>query len=92
MRDRLTRDQINEIMDEMGESLVLMDGMDEALIGISQRPNEPMLAVYSYDSIIDVLMANDGMFYDDAVEYAEFNICCAWIGPETPIIVRSLVY
>lgn len=92
MRDRLTRDQINEIMDEMGESLVLMDGMDEALIGISQRPNEPMLAVYSYDSIIDVLMANDGMSYDDAVEYAEFNICCAWIGPETPIIVRSLVY
>lgn len=92
MHDRLTRDQIDQILEEMGESLVLMDGMDDALIGISQRGNEPTLAVYSYERIIDVLMGYEGMSYDDAVDYAEFNICCAWIGPETPIIVRSLVY
>ena len=67
-----------------------MDGFDEACIGFSQRINEPMLAVYSYDMMLDLLMDRDGMELDVAEEYIEYNCVGAWIGEQTPIIVRSL--
>jgi hypothetical protein len=67
-----------------------MDGFDEAFIGTSQRINEPMLAVYSYDKMVDLLMDRDGMEVDEAMEYIEYNCVGAWIGEQTPIIVRSL--
>jgi hypothetical protein len=49
-----------------------------------------MLAVYSYDMMLDLLMDRDGMELDVAEEYIEYNCVGAWIGEQTPIIVRSL--
>ena len=66
------------------------DGFDEALIGFSQRMNEPMLAVYSYEKMVRVLMDNDDLSYDDAVEYVDFNVVGAWVGEQTPVIVMPI--
>lgn len=82
-----TRDQLNEYLEEMGESTLLMDGFEDALIGFSRRINDPLLAVYSYDKMIEVLMMRDGMSYDDATEYIDFNCVGAYVGEQTPIIV-----
>ena len=82
--------QINEYLKSIGESALLADGFDEALIGFSQRMNEPMLAVYSYEKMVQVLMDNDDLSYDDAVEYVDFNVVGAWVGEQTPIIVMPL--
>ena len=82
--------QINEYLDSIGESTLLADGFDEALIGFSQRMNEPMLAVYSYEKMVQVLMDNDDLSYDDAVEYVDFNVVGAWVGEQTPIIVMPI--
>lgn len=87
----LTRSQIDEALKEMDESALLMDGFDEAFIGFSRRINEPMLAVYSYDKLIKVCMERDGMEYEEAVEYVDFNVIGAWVGEQTPIIVMPLV-
>ena len=86
----LTRVQINEYLESIGESTLLADGFDEALIGFSQRMNEPMLAVYSYEKMVQVLMDNDDLSYDDAVEYVDFNVVGAWVGEQTPIIVMPI--
>jgi len=86
----ITREILNEYLNEIGEPVLLMDGFDEAFIGTSQRINEPMLAVYSYDKMVDLLMDRDGMEVDEAMEYIEYNCVGAWIGEQTPIIVRSL--
>jgi hypothetical protein len=37
-----------------------------------------------------VLMTRDGMDYDEASEYIDFNCVGAYVGEQTPIIVRSL--
>ena len=29
------------------------------------------------------------MSYEDAVDYYGFNITCAWVGPHTPIIMKT---
>lgn len=85
-----TRDKIDEYLKEMDESTLLMDGFEDALIGFSQRINDPLLAVYSYDKMVEVLMYRDGMDYDEACEYIDFNCVGAYVGEQTPIIVRSL--
>jgi hypothetical protein len=88
---RLTREVIHEALVAMDESALLMDGFDEAFIGWSRRGNEPLLAVYSYDKMIDVCVDRDGMEYEEAVEYIDFNCVGAWMGERTPIIVMPLM-
>ena len=83
----ITRQIIEEQLQEMGETPLLMDGFDEACIGFSQRINEPLLAVYSYEKMVEVLMERDGMDDEMAMEYIDFNCVGAHMGETTPIIV-----
>ena len=77
-------------MDEL--DVLLMDGFDEAFIGYSQRNNnEPLLAVYSWSLMVDVLVERDGMTSEEAMEYIDFNCVGAWVGENTPIIVMPIM-
>ena len=87
-----TRQEIQEALEELGETTLLMDGFDEAFIGWSRRINEPLLAVYSYDGLIKVCTERDGMDYEEAVEYVDYNVVGAWIGEQTPIIVMPFIH
>lgn len=86
----MKRELIQEYLEQRDENALLADGFDDALIGFAQRINEPLLAVYSYQLIIDILMKRDGMSYDEAEEYADFNILGSWMGPQTPIFVMPI--
>jgi len=88
---QVTRDDIDAYLKERGETVLLMDGFDEALIGFSQRINEPLLAVYSYNVMVDVCVFRDGMSYEEAEEYIEYNCIGAWVGEQTPIIVQEFL-
>lgn len=85
-----TRDEIHDALMDMDESALLMDGFDEAFIGFSRRINEPLLAVYSWEKMVDLLIERDGMEYEDAVEYIDFNVLGAWVGERTPIVVMPI--
>lgn len=85
-----TRQQISEYLEEIDESTLLMDGFEDAFIGFSRRINDPLLAVYSWEKMVEVLMRRDGMTYDDATEYIDFNCIGAWVGEQTPIIVMPI--
>jgi hypothetical protein len=92
LKDSPTRSDIQEYLESRGETVLLCDGFDEAFLGLSQRINEPLLAVYSYDKMIDVLVKRDGMEHEDAIDYLDFNVLGAWVGEQTPIIVTSMFY
>ena len=81
------RNNINQALEQMGENALLMDGFDEAIIGFSQRINEPVLAVYSFEKMMAVCMKRDGMTDEEAEEYISYNCIGAWVGEKTPIIV-----
>jgi hypothetical protein len=70
MSSNLIREHLANIHDD----LLLLDGLDDAIIGTSQRINEPVLAVYSWEKIIAILTERDNMDFEDAVEFVEFNI------------------
>jgi hypothetical protein len=86
----MTREEIDQHLQNIGQSALLMDGFDEALIGFSQRINEPLLAVYKWQRMVQILKNRDKMSYEDAVEYIEYNCIGAWIGEQTPIIVMPI--
>lgn len=86
-----TRQQLSDYLECMDESTLLMDGFEDAFLGFSRRINEPVLAVYSYDKMVEVLMTRDGMDYDEATEYIDYNCVGAWVGEQTPIIVQEII-
>ena len=89
-REINTREELSENFEEMGETVLFMDGFDEAFIGWSQRMNEPILAVYSWDLMVKVCVERDGMTDEEAEDYISFNCLGAWVGEQTPIIVMPL--
>jgi hypothetical protein len=44
----MNREQIDQYFKDNSMRVLLLDGFDEALIGYSQRINEPEIAIYSY--------------------------------------------
>ena len=72
-------------------SMIQADGLYEALIGkmtISRWEDTPRpVLVYSVEKILNILMTRDGMSYEEAVEFFEFNIEGAYMGPLTPVYV-----
>ena len=68
--------------------LLKADGFDEAIIGVVQRMGIQAIC-YDQDKVIDILMG-DGMTYEEAVEYFEFNIAGAWVGESTPFFLQKM--
>jgi hypothetical protein len=86
----MNREQIDQYFKDNSMRVLLLDGFDEALIGYSQRINEPEIAIYSYEQMLGVLVRRDDMDYDEAAEYIEYNCLGAWVGKRTPIIVMPI--
>ena len=81
------RDEINVYLSDLDESVLLMDGFDEAIIGFAERINTPLLAIYDWEKMVDILITRDGMEYEEAVEYISYNCMGAWVGERTPMIM-----
>lgn len=68
----------------MEENVIYANGFEEALIGTAMQFNN-RFAVYDRDKCIEIL-ARD-MTYDEAVEYFEYNVSGAYVGPNTPAFI-----
>jgi hypothetical protein len=90
VKSNQTREDIEAYLQDIDQTVLLADGFDEAFIGVSQRINEPLLAVYSYPQMVETLMFRDEMTYEEAEEYLEYNVIGAWVGEQTPLIVRPM--
>lgn len=67
---------------------LLADGFDAALIGFG-RQFDKIVAVYSYQKCVDILMKNSGLSHDEAVEYMEYNVVGAYVGSHTPVFIQE---
>jgi hypothetical protein len=79
------RDFVNRFADDNDIELLVMDGHDDAILGVGQRFTD-YFVVYDWRRVIEKLMA-EGMTYEEAVEYHEFNQVGAWVGPRTPVFL-----
>lgn len=77
-------------MDFADDEMTTAAGLDDAIVGVGVRCGRPPLVVYNVERVIDILMGRDGMTYQDAVEYFEYNVEGAWVGETTPIWLYEL--
>jgi hypothetical protein len=73
--------------DEDGNGILLADGFEEAFLGVGAAYYNPPCAIYDYDRCIDTLVGDD-CDYEQAIEYFEFNVIGAYVGPQTPLFIR----
>ena len=74
---------------EEGNGILLADGFEKAFIGVGAAYYNPPCAVYDYDKCIEILIDGGMSTYEEAVEYFEFNVVGAYVGPQTPIFMRK---
>jgi len=63
--------------------LLLMDCYDECIIGVVERAGQSPIVCYDRDKVLQQHM-DDGMDYEEALEFFEFNQLGAWVGDATP--------
>ena len=78
-----------ELLETNPEAL-LCDGFDEAIIGIGERINLGPVIAYDVDKMLEIMIERDGMTYEEAREFFDFNILGAWMGEFTPIFITNL--
>jgi hypothetical protein len=72
------------------ESIVFENpNYDDAIIGydeITQR------VVYDYEKMIECLINEDGMEYDEAIDFIDYNTirACPYMGDKAPIVLRKI--
>jgi len=74
-------------MTEADEKLIQADGFDEAVIGVTDIGFDTRRIVYDAEEVIDILMTRDGMSWEDALEYYNFNIVGSYVGKATPLFI-----
>lgn len=85
-----TPEQIREELVEANPEAQLFDGLDKALVGYGQQySGTQVLAAYDYEMCVAVFV-EEGMSYEEAVEWMEFNVACLWCGEGTPLILNGL--
>lgn len=77
---------IDEIASINPEALICV-GFNDAIIGMVERFDLPIIVAYNVDKIISILIERDGMTYDEAYEFYEFNIKNAWVGENGPAFI-----
>ena len=75
---------IQELVEAYDSEMLIADGFDDAIIGVSERFGRSPVIAYDKDKCIQVLMDRDGMDYEDAIEFFNFNVIGAWVGEGTP--------
>ena len=75
----IDKEQLMEILTE--EECLTADGFEDALVGCTYGAN--VVAVYDINKMIEVLI-EEGMEYEDAVEFLDYNVVGAYVGDKTP--------
>lgn len=80
----MTQSKVDKIVDMYPDAL-LVDGMDEAIIGVEEKDGR---VVYDAEIIIKILSRE--MSEEEAVDYYGYNIVGAYVGEKTPIYITRL--
>ena len=76
-------------IEEIAEGAIILDGLDDAIIGVVEEFGTGRRVLYSADKIVNILMERDGMTWHEAVEFYDFNILGLHAGEQNPVFLIS---
>jgi hypothetical protein len=83
----LSPEEVQHLRDWLSEAhpeVILFDGFDDAILGVVDRFGQEPVVLYDRARCIEVLQERDGMEYDEAEEFFEFNVAGCYAGETTP--------
>jgi hypothetical protein len=78
-----------EEIKEQAEGTIILDGLDDAIIGMAEEFGNGPRIVYSKSKIFKILMERDGMEEIEAIEFYEFNILGLFASPQNAIFLED---
>lgn len=91
--DKGRNDEIDRLADKYNCNVLRLDPAevyDPAVIafatGIGDREGQHFL-VYDRELVVAQAVAHEGMDYETALEWHDFNTFCAYLGPGTPLFL-----
>jgi len=78
-----------ELAEQFGDDILLMDGFDDCVVGVVEQFGRPPIVCYDREKVIRK-MFNDGMTYEEAEEFFEYNQIGAWVGDRTPCFLTQI--
>jgi len=78
-----------EEMKEFAEGAIILDGLDEAIMGIAEEFGNGYRIVYSKSKIFSILMNRDGMTEEETIEFYEYNILGLYASPQNAIFFED---
>lgn len=101
----MTREEVEEMIVESNPEALFLDGFDDAIIGVAERPNFGPVVAYNEEKIIEILShqmevspedlidrTKDEVCLEMALEYYYYNVKSTWVGDNTPIIITTTFY
>jgi len=98
----MTREDAEELISELNPEALFLDGFDDAILGIAERPNLGPVVAYDEEKIIAILVEQMEPDSEDlidrdvfelkmemALDYYHYNIKNAWVGEYTPMIITT---
>jgi hypothetical protein len=90
MRHLSTCKMLLDMARENEEGMIILDGLDAAVIGLVSRCGQSPCLMYSSERIVRIFMARDGMTREEAEEFFDFNTAGAYLGDTSPFFLHDL--
>lgn len=74
-------------INEIADGAVLLDGLEEAIIGVVEEFGNGPRVLYSKNKILEILTKRDGMTWSESEEYYDFNILGLYAGEQNPVFL-----
>jgi hypothetical protein len=74
-------------IDEIAEGAIILDGLDDAIVGVTEEFGNGRRVLYSAEKILNILMERDGMTWEEAVEFYDYNILGLHAGEQNPVFL-----
>lgn len=78
--------KLKKFLDSFEDGIEVANNLDYAFVGLAQTKHG-YVTVYSTELIVEQLMEEDMMNYDDAEEFMMYNMVSAYTGDRSPIFV-----
>jgi len=78
-----------EEIEEQAEGAIILDGLNDAIMGIAEEFGNGYRIVYSKSKIFQILMNRDGMTEEESIEFYEYNILGLYASPQNPIFFED---
>jgi hypothetical protein len=74
-------------IDEIAEGAILLDGLDDAILGVIEEFGNGPRILYSKHKILTILCERDGMTWSESQEFYDYNILGLYAGEQNPIFL-----